>query len=264
MILVWDTCALNVVCRAIAFHLTVTSSPLIAPATRGEEFLQIFQTIMVELGTRCGCSSRTSEVLFAIEIDLAAPDSMLRDQDDLVESFCTQGTFKDDWESILENTIVAVPVSEEEIEILRRTIQPDPGHRDVSLIVAALNLSTQTGQDCVIVTDDISLSDRINELRSSSKQVFLNGQSHSTTRLSVKLSLQILRDLYVACGIDHDLWSATLHSYKDHYNGHFGQAGQKHCQDVADFYMQYHTDRAEKERGCMAAEQGFDFEVDNA
>jgi hypothetical protein len=219
---------------------------------------------MVDLESRCGYQNHTSEVVFSIEVDPAVAGSMLRQQDDLVECFCTQGTFIAGWQSVLENTIVAVPASDEEIEMLRRTILPDPGYRDVSLIVAALNLSTEKGQDCVIVTDDLSLSDRINELRSGRRQVFLNGRSHSTTRLSVKLSLQILRDLYVSCGIDHDLWSNSLHSYKDHYNGHYGEAGKKHCQDVAEFYERFHIDRAEKEQGCLTAELGPDYWVDNA
>ena len=117
----------------------------------------MLQGILVELQARCEYSSHTAEIVFAIEIDPAAASSNLRNQDELVDHFCTQGAFIENWQSVLENTITAEPVHDEETEVLRRTIQPDPGHRDVSLIVAALKLSTQAAQNCVIVTDDTPL-----------------------------------------------------------------------------------------------------------
>jgi len=264
MILIWDTCALNEICRAIAHDITHNSPPETAPATRGEEFLEILDEIMAGFEARCDCSSHTSGHVFAIELDLATAHSKLRNQDELVESFCTQGSFVGDWQSILENRIAEQQVEEEEITALRAIIQPDPGQRDVSLIVAALKLSTQLRQECVIVTDDVALSERINELKRARREVFFLGKQYSTARITVKFSLQVLRELYVSCGIDHLLWESAVWSYKVHHNGHYGQAGPKHIQTVVTFIGQMEKDRAEKEAGCIAAELGPAFGVDNA
>jgi hypothetical protein len=263
MILIWDTCALNGVCRAIAHHITHTAAPGTAP-TKQAEFLQRLEAIIVGLRARCGYVSHTTDVVFAIEVDPTAVDSKLRDQDDLLECYCAEATFVEAWQSILEHGIASETVDDGEIEALRGMIRPDPGQRDVSLIVVALKLGTQTGQNCVIVTDDISLTERINELRRNRREVFLEGQQHSTSRITAKLSLEILRELYLSCGLDHDFWHSTLFSFKLHNNGHYGQAGRKHLQHVLAFFSQLYTDRAEKERGCLGAELGSIFGVDNA
>jgi hypothetical protein len=263
MILVWDTCALNVVCRAIAAHIKHTSSPLIPSGSRGGEFLDMLQAIMAELQSRCEYSSHTAEIVFSIEVDPAIEGSQLRNQDELVDHFCTQGSFIGNWQSVLENMIAAEPVDDEETEVLRRTIQPDPGHRDVSLIVAALKLSRETGQNCVIVTDDNPLSERINELKRNRTEVFLNGQQHPTARLTAKLSLQILHELYLSCGIDHDFWRSVMFSYDFHYSQHQGCRGNKQHNNVVTFIRQIPIDRREKESRRMAAELGEIFGVDN-
>jgi hypothetical protein len=264
MILIWDTCALNEICRATALHIKRTSSPLIAPGTRGVDFLDILRNMMAELQARCEHSSHTADVVFEEEIDPTTAGSRLRDQDELVEHFCTRGTFKADWLTLLENSIAVVPVHDGEIEALRGIVQPHPGHCDVSLIVAALKLSTQTGQNCAIVTNDMSLIDRINDVKRNRRQVFLNGHEHSTNLLISMVSLEVLRELYLSCGLDHDFYRSALFSYKEHHNGHYGQAGQKHCQYVADFFSQFYVDRDEKERRRATAELGPAFGVDNA
>jgi len=231
---------------------------------RQAEFLQRLEGIMAGLHARCKYTSHTTEVVFAIEVDPATADSKLRNQDDLVECFCADETFVEAWQSVLENRIATEPVHEVEIEALRRIVQPDPGQRDLSLIVAALKLSSQSGQNCVIATDDISLTERINELRRIRREVFMDGMQYSTTRLTGKLSLEVLRELYLSCGLDHDFWTSALFSFKLHNNGNYGQAGQKHLQHVVAFFGQFNSDRAEKEHGCSVAELGPIFGVNNA
>ncbi len=210
--------------------------------------------VMAKLAARCGHSNHTSETVFAVEIDPAGPDSKLRNQNDLLESFCAQGSFTADWSHVLENRITAEVASDDEVEQLRGTIHPDPGAHDVSLIVAALKRSTQTGRDCIIVTDDMPLSNRISALRRDRREVFLGAHQYSTTRLTAQFSLEILRELYVKCGIDHEFWNSAMLSFKIHYNGHQGPPGRKHHQIVVDFLRTVESDRQEKESLCTAQE----------
>jgi hypothetical protein len=264
MILVWDTCALNVVCRAIADHIRYTSEPDIAPGLRGPDFLVMLQNIMNELQVKCEYTSHTAEIVFSIEVDPTAAGSQLRNQHPLLDHFCDQGAFIAEWQAVLENTISPETVHDEEVEVMRQSIRPDPGQCDISLIVAALKLSAQAGENCVIVTDDTPLSNRINELKRSRREVFLNGQQHSTERVTAKLSLQVLHELYLSCGVDHDFWRSAMYSYDFHYNIHEGQAGNRYHQNVVTFLSRIPGDRREKELRRVAADLGGIFGAEDA
>ena len=259
----WDTCALNSICRAIAHYIKFTTDPETAPISRGQEFLQVLESIVVEFQSRCGYTNYTSHHVFAIEIDPTAAGSNLRNQDALLESFCGQGTFIAEWLAVLEQNIATEIISEEEIAELRPFIHPDPGHRDVSLIAAALKLSSQTGRECVIMTDDTPLTDGINGLRSARREVFLSGQQHSTARLTAKLSLQVLRELYVKCGADHEFWKSAIFSFNDHYTANQASPEQKQFQAVLAVIGKIPGDRREKEENSISAEYGGMFGVDN-
>jgi hypothetical protein len=263
MILIWDTCALNSVCRAIAHHIKHTAAPEMPPMSQGQEFLQALGDIVTELQSRCGHTNYTSDIVFDIEIDPTTPGSSLRYQDELLESFCGQGSFTGDWLGVLEQNIATEAVTDEEIEELRPTIQPDPGQRDISLIVAGLKLSNQEGQDCVIVTDDAPLIDGVNGLRNARREVFLTGQQYSTARLTAKLSLEVLRELYVKCGTDHGFWQSAMFSFNMHYTANQGSPEQMQFQTVVTFIGRIPGDRREKERISMSAEFGGIFGVDN-
>jgi len=244
MILIWDTCAINSVCRAIADYVRHSGAVDIALTAQGGEFLSTLDELMDGLEQRCGHSSHTSELVFDIEMDPNAVDSKLRNQHELVESFCGQGSFIGDWAGVLDGRIAAEPTMEDEIDELRSIIQPDPGQRDASLIVAALKLSAETGQDCVIVTDDFPLIRRINELKRTRKEVFLGVHQYSTTRITAKLSLEILHELYISCGTDHAFWQAAIFSFTLHYPG---SPEQKHQQMLLTLFENIHRDRREKE-----------------
>jgi len=204
MILIWDTCALNALCRAIAEYTKRTTPLGEALASQGTAFLSTLGAVMDELQARCECSNLTSDVVFDGQIDPTAPDSRLRNQHELLECFCEQGSFAADWLSSLETQIDAVAIHEQEIEQLRPSIQPDLGRHDISLIVAALKTSNQQNQDCIVVTDDADLLDGVKELRRH-KEVFLGAQQYSTGRIAPKLSLEILKDLYIRCGTNRIL-----------------------------------------------------------
>jgi len=263
MILIWDTCALNSVCRAIAFHIKRTVAPHVVPTSQGNEFLGTLRDIMTELETRCGFFSHTSESVFALEIDPELADSKLRNQDELLDSFCDQESFAPAWCVVLEDRISPVAVAEEEIGDLRPAIQPDPGQQDISLIVAALRLTTETGQKCILVTDDNPLSDRINQLKRDRKQVFLNGQQHSTALVTAMLSLQLLRELYVSCGADHEFWRSAMFSYCNHYGGDVVPPGQNQLQSVIQFLKNSFNDRQEKDSRAAAQEYRSIFGAEN-
>jgi hypothetical protein len=263
MILIWDTCALNSVCRAIAHHIKYTAAPEMLLMSQGQEFLETLEDIVTELQSRCGHANYTSDLVFDLEIDPTAAGSNLRYQDGLLESFCDQGSFTDDWLAVLEHNIATEPVTDEEIEELRPAIQPDPGRRDISLIVVGLKLSNQEGQDCVIVTDDAPLIDGVNGLRSARREVFLTGQQYSTARLTAKLSLEVLRELYVKCGTDHEFWQSAMFSFNIHYTANQGSPEQKQYQTALAFFGKIHSDRQEKEQISDAAEFGEIFGAEN-
>ena len=263
MILIWDTCALNSVCRAIAHHIKYTAAPEMLLMSQGQEFLETLEDIVTELQSRCGHANYTSDLVFALEIDPTAAGSNLRYQDALLESFCGQGAFAGDWLGVLEQNIATEPVTDEEIQELRPAIQPDLGQRDISLIVAGLRLSNQEGQDCVIVTDDGPLIDGVKGLRSAHSAVFLGGEQYSTARLTAKLSLEVLRELYVKCGTDHEFWQSAMFSFNIHYTANQGAPEQKQFQAVVTFISKIHSDRQEKEHIAMADEFGDIFGVGN-
>ena len=263
MILIWDTCALNSVCRAIAHHIKYTAAPEMVLMSQGQEFLETLEDIVTELQSRCGHANYTSDLVFALEIDPTAAGSNLRDQNVLLESFCGQGSFIGDWLAVLEQNIATESVTDEEIGELRPGIQPDPGQRDISLIVAGLKLSRQENQDCVIVTDDVPLIGAVNALRNARKEVFLAGQQYSTARLTAKLSLEVLRELYVKCGTDHEFWQSAMFSFNIHYAANQGSPEQKQFQLSVTFIDRIHSDRREKEQISLSAEFGGIFRVDN-
>lgn len=263
MILIWDTCALNSVCRAIADHLKFTADPEVLLASQGQDFLQVLDDVMSELQTRCGHTSHTSDLVFAQEIDPTSAGSNLRNQHELLESFCGQGSFPGDWLDTLDENIATEVVPDDQIRELRPTIQPDPGPRDISLIVAGLKLSTQESQDCVLVTDDAPLIDRVNELRNAHKAIFLSGQQYSTAKLTAKLSLEVLRELYIKCGTDHQFWQSAMFSYNSHYAAHEVRPEQKQYQAVVTFFGKIHSDRWEKEQISAMAHFGGVFGADN-
>jgi len=231
--------------------------------SQGQEFLETLEDIVTELQSRCGHANYTSDLVFALEIDPTAAGSNLRYQNDLLESFCGQGSFTGDWLAVLEQNIATEPVTDEEIEELRPAIQPDPGQRDISLIVAGLKLSNQEGQDCVIVTDDAPLIDGVNGLRSARREVFLTGQQYSTARLTAKLSLEVLRELYVKCGTGHEFWQSAMYSFNIHYTANQGSPEQMQFKAAVTFFGRIPSDRREKERISMSAEFGGIFGVDN-
>jgi len=218
---------------------------------------------MSELEARCGHVSHTSDLVFNLEIDPTTVASNLRHQDALLESFCAQGSFTGDWLAVLEETIAAEAVTDEEVDELRPAIQPDPGQRDISLIVAGLKLSSQGNEDCVIVTDDAPLIDRVKELRIAHNTVLVGGQQLSTTRLIAKLSLEVLRELYIKCGTDHDFWQSVMYSFIIHYTANQCSAEQKQFQTAAAFIGTIPKDRQEKEEISAAAEFGEMFGADN-
>lgn len=263
MILVWDTCALNSVCRAIADHLKYTADPEVPLGTQGQDFLQILGEIMSELQTRCGHTNYTSDLVFAQEIDPTTPGSMLRYEHELLESFCGQDSFMGHWLNTLDQNIATEAITDQEIEELRPSVQPDPGRRDISLVVAALRLSNQLAEDCVIVTDDAPLIDRVNELRRAHATVLLSGQQYSTTRLTAELSLKVLRDLYVKCGTDHQFWQSAMFSFNIHYTAQEHSPEQKQYQSVVAFFGRFHSDRKEKELTAAMAEFGEQFGAQN-
>lgn len=250
----WDTCALNSVCRAIAHHIKHTAAPAMPPMSQGQEFLQTLEDIVTELQSRCGHTNYTSDLVFDMEIDPTMPGSNLRYKDELLESFCGQGSFTGDWLDVLEQNIAAEPVTDEEIEELRPLIHPDPGQRDISLVVAGLRLSNQVGQDCVIVTDDAPLIDGVNGLRIAHRELFLSGQQYSTARLTAMLSLEVLRELYVKCGTDHEFWQSAMYSFNIHYTASQDSPEQKQFQAVLTLIGRIPSDRKEKEEISMSAE----------
>jgi hypothetical protein len=259
MILVWDTCALNALCRAIAEYTKRTAPLGEAPASRGAAFLSTLGAVMHELQSRCECSNLTSDVVFDGEIDPTAPHSRLRNQHELLECFCEQGSFVADWLSSLETRIGAVAIHEQEIEQLRPSIQPDPGRHDISLIVAALKISNQQNQDCIVVTDDADLLDRVKELRRH-REVFLGAQQYSTGRIAPKLSLEILQDLYIRCGTDHEFWKEAMFSFASDYPG---PPERRHHKKVVAYFGSFENDRREKQRLNSNAEFNQVFGVEN-
>jgi hypothetical protein len=78
MILIWDTCALNSVCRAIADHMKYTASPETPLMGQGQEFLQTLEYVVAELGSRCGYTNQTSDLVFNMEIDLTCPPFLVQ------------------------------------------------------------------------------------------------------------------------------------------------------------------------------------------
>jgi len=113
------------------------------------------------------------------------------------------------------------------------------------------------------VTDDASLINRANELRSRRREVFLNGQQHSTARVTARLSLEVLRDLYLRCGTCHEFWQSAMYSFNIHYTQHHGAPEQKHHQTAVRFFDRIYSDRKEKEHFSMTADLGEIFGAGN-
>jgi hypothetical protein len=252
-ILVWDTSAVDAVVRGIVHKISTTGVPGSAP-NREAEFLAAFEVVFEGVANRLQCVNHTSDRVFIDEINPELPGCPLRNGKPLVEAYCGKQGFTELWSTSIEQRIPCEDVTDDESDGVRHLMVEDRGRKDASLVVAALKLGNASGQQVVIVTDDIGFAEEIINLPKRHAVIEIGGSQYSTTCVTTSLSIQVLRELHLSCGIDNETWHHIILAFKHHHNGRIGQAARQHDRQVIEFFERFQADCAEKARRAITQE----------
>jgi len=261
-ILIWDTNGIDSVVRGIVFRINNTGLPGSAP-NREEEFLEVFRGIFDGFKNHLQVANHTSDRVFSDEVNPQLPGCYLRNGHPLVEGFCTKNDFADRFSASIEDQMPCENASDGEIADLQDLMDEDLGRKDVSLIVVALKLANGAKKQVAVVTDDVRLAAEIITLKARHSVVNLDGTDYETGWVTPWLSLEILRELHLSCGIDDGMWQHMMLSFKEHHNGRYGVAARGHVAQVVKFLEAFQSDCEEKARRAITREAAEAFGEDN-